>query len=158
MFQFPGFALPSLCIQEGMTLARRVSPFRHLRIKAYCQLPVAFRRLSRLSSPVIAKASTTCTYSLDPITTNPRPLTVSCPWLQGLLLLLRLVVARHLRPACRQAKLQCHASIQSIKPSRSYPTARLSLKVNLTLRAARRSIRSLYFFQFVKEQLTRLKE
>jgi hypothetical protein len=33
-----------------------------------CQLPAAFRRLARPSSPVIAKASTTCTYSLDPIT------------------------------------------------------------------------------------------
>ena len=36
--------------------------------KLACQLPVAFRRLLRPSSPVIAKASTTCTYSLDPIT------------------------------------------------------------------------------------------
>ena len=33
-----------------------------------CQLPEAFRRLPRPSSPVIAKASTTCTYLLDPIT------------------------------------------------------------------------------------------
>ena len=33
-----------------------------------CQLPAAFRRLPRPSSPVIAKASTVCTYSLDPIT------------------------------------------------------------------------------------------
>ncbi len=72
MFQFPEFASPSLYIQEGMTLAGRVSPFRDLRIKAFCQLPVAFRRLTRLSSPVIAKASTTCTYSLDPITLSPR--------------------------------------------------------------------------------------
>src|SRR5574340_320960 len=72
MFQFPGFALPDLCIQSGVTLAGRVSPFRDLRIKAYCQLPAAYRRLSRLSSPVIAKASTTCTYSLDPITLSPR--------------------------------------------------------------------------------------
>src|SRR4030067_3593994 len=72
MFQFPGFALPCLCIQQGMTLASRVSPFRDLRIKAFCQLPVAYRRLTRLSSPVIAKASTTCTYSLDPITLSPR--------------------------------------------------------------------------------------
>ena len=39
--------------------------------KLYCQLPVAFRRLTRLSSPVIAKAFTTCTYSLDPITLSP---------------------------------------------------------------------------------------
>ena len=36
-----------------------------------CQLPEAFRRLSRLSSLVIAKASTTCTYSLDSITLSP---------------------------------------------------------------------------------------
>ena len=40
----------------------------------YCQLPVAFRRLTRLSSPVIAKASIICTYSLDPITLSPQPL------------------------------------------------------------------------------------
>ena len=33
-----------------------------------CELPEAFRTLQRPSSPVIAKASTTCTYSLDPIT------------------------------------------------------------------------------------------
>src|SRR5271169_4400225 len=39
--------------------------------KLVCQLPAAFRRLQRLSSPVIAKASTTCTYSLDPITLSP---------------------------------------------------------------------------------------
>ena len=36
-----------------------------------CQLPGAFRRLSRLSSPVVAKASTVCACSLDPITRNP---------------------------------------------------------------------------------------
>ena len=39
--------------------------------KLYCQLPEAYRRLTRLSSPVVAKASTTCTYSLDPIILNP---------------------------------------------------------------------------------------
>ena len=33
-----------------------------------CQLPEAFRRLPRPSSPIIAKASTTCSYLLDPIT------------------------------------------------------------------------------------------
>jgi hypothetical protein len=38
--------------------------------KLICQLPEAFRRLSRLSSPIIAKASTICSYSLDPITLN----------------------------------------------------------------------------------------
>ena len=33
-----------------------------------CPLPEAFRRLSRLSSPVVAKAFTVCACSLDPIT------------------------------------------------------------------------------------------
>ena len=36
--------------------------------KLICQLPEAYRRLSRPSSPIIAKASTMCSYSLDPIT------------------------------------------------------------------------------------------
>ena len=36
--------------------------------KLICQLPEAYRRLSRPSSPIIAKASSTCSYSLDPIT------------------------------------------------------------------------------------------
>ena len=37
--------------------AQWVSPFRHLRITAYLQLPAAFRSLSRLSSALSAKAS-----------------------------------------------------------------------------------------------------
>ena len=37
--------------------ACRVSPFRHPRIKAYVQLPAAFRSLSRLSSAPSARAS-----------------------------------------------------------------------------------------------------
>ena len=36
--------------------------------KLYCQLPETYRRLTRLSSPVAAKASTLCAWSLDPIT------------------------------------------------------------------------------------------
>ena len=44
-----------------------------------CQLPGAFRRLSRLSSPVVAKASTVCARSLDPLTRTPVDLsTVFC--------------------------------------------------------------------------------
>ena len=42
MFQFSGFALPDLCIQSGVTLAGRVSPFRYLRIKAYLPAPRSF--------------------------------------------------------------------------------------------------------------------
>jgi hypothetical protein len=47
--------------------------------KLICQLPEAYRRLSRLSSPIIAKASTTCSYSLDPITL------ISLGYLQGMM-------------------------------------------------------------------------
>jgi hypothetical protein len=43
--------------------------------KPVCGLPGAYRTLQRPSSPVIAKASTTCTYSLDPITAKPSNVT-----------------------------------------------------------------------------------
>jgi hypothetical protein len=68
MFQFTGFASLTYVFSQGYSLR---SGFPHSDIygsKLHCQLPVAFRRLARPSSPVIAKASTTCTYSLDPIT------------------------------------------------------------------------------------------
>ena len=38
----------------------RVSPFGNPRIKAYSQLPMAYRSVSRPSSPLNAKASTKC--------------------------------------------------------------------------------------------------
>jgi hypothetical protein len=52
----------------GSTLA---GGFPHSEIpgsKLYCQLPETYRRLTRLSSPVAAKASAMCAWSLDPIT------------------------------------------------------------------------------------------
>src|SRR3954468_9836148 len=42
--------------------------------KCVCSLPAAYRKLLRPSSPVIAKASTMCTYSLVPITLAPHRL------------------------------------------------------------------------------------
>src|SRR5690554_6907610 len=42
------------------------------------QLPYAFRRLLRPSSPLIAKASTMCAYSLDHITRNTLGYTFTC--------------------------------------------------------------------------------
>src|SRR5690606_38502071 len=57
-----------LCIHHAILLAEWVSPFGHCRIKACCQLPDTFRRLPRPSSPLTAKASTVCAYSLDHIT------------------------------------------------------------------------------------------
>ena len=61
----------NLFIQLLMTINGRVSPFRYPRINAYSQLPAAFRSVSRLSSPLIAKASTKCPYlSLDSYNIN----------------------------------------------------------------------------------------
>ena len=45
-------------LYDDCGLHSRVSPFGHLRIKVYLQLPVAFRSLSRPSSALGAKAST----------------------------------------------------------------------------------------------------
>ncbi len=69
MFQFPGFASSSYGFTAGYPCGW-VSPFGHRGIKARCQLPHAFRRLPRPSSPLTAKASTVCAYSLDHITSS----------------------------------------------------------------------------------------
>ena len=60
-----------LCIQHAMTIK---AGFPHSEIcgsMRVCSLPAAYRKLLRPSSPVIAKASTMCTYSLVPITLAP---------------------------------------------------------------------------------------
>ncbi len=78
MFQFARFASHSYVFTVRYPLLGR---FPHSEIsgsKLICQLPEAYRRLSRLSSPIIAKASTTCSYSLDPITL------ISQNYLQGM--------------------------------------------------------------------------
>ena len=49
-----------LYIQCKMTINGRVSPFGNPWIKAYSQLPTAYRSVLRPSSPVHAKASTKC--------------------------------------------------------------------------------------------------
>ena len=57
----------NLCIQLMVTghYPSRVPPFGNLRIKAYLQLPEAYRSLSRPSSAISAMASTLRSYSLD---------------------------------------------------------------------------------------------
>ena len=72
MFQFAGFASNTYGFSVGYLLP---GGFPHSEIfgsKHICRLPEAYRRLSRPSSPSIAKASTICAYSLDHIT--PRSL------------------------------------------------------------------------------------
>jgi hypothetical protein len=71
MFQFTRFASHDYVFIMRYLLR---GGFPHSEIsgsKLICQLPEAYRRLSRPSSPVIAKASTICSYSLDPITLTP---------------------------------------------------------------------------------------
>ena len=72
MFQFPGFASHTYGFSVRYLLR---GGFPHSDIagsKLVCQLPDAFRRLPRPSSPSTAKASAICAYSLDHIT--PRSL------------------------------------------------------------------------------------
>ena len=66
-FSSPGSLLLSYVFRLGYTL---LCGFPHSDIAVsmlFCQLHRAFRRLTRPSSPIIAKASTWCTYSLDSI-------------------------------------------------------------------------------------------
>ena len=68
MVQFSRFASSELCIHS--VIHTKVCGFPHSDIAVsllYCQLLRAFRRLTRPSSPIIAKASTWCTYLLDSI-------------------------------------------------------------------------------------------
>ena len=59
IFQFSRFALRTYVFSTQYPCGW-VSPFGHRRINACCQLPDAFRRLPRPSSPLTAKASTVC--------------------------------------------------------------------------------------------------
>ena len=56
----PRVCFRNLCIQLRIPLKWWVAPFGNLRIKAYSRLPEAYRRVSRPSSPLYAKASTNC--------------------------------------------------------------------------------------------------
>ena len=74
MVHFPPLPSPAY-VFSGRYSGMSQSGFPHSEIpgsKPVCRLPEAYRRPLRPSSPVIAKASTTCTYSLDPITLSPR--------------------------------------------------------------------------------------
>ena len=53
---------PTLCIHVGIPQMWWVAPFGNRRIKAYSQLPDAYRSVSRPSSPPNAKAFTICSY------------------------------------------------------------------------------------------------
>ena len=55
----------SLPLLGDMPSTCRVVPFGNLRINAYVPLPVAYRSLSRPSSPLRAKASPMCPYLLS---------------------------------------------------------------------------------------------
>ena len=65
MFQFTGFASLPYVFRSSYHSMWWVSPFGDPRIKDYWRLPMAYRSLSRPSSPLSAKASTKCPYALD---------------------------------------------------------------------------------------------
>lgn len=69
MFQFPGCRLIHLfySMHDVKGLLLQVFPFGYLRIIEYLLLPVAYRSLSRPSSPSSAQASTLSPYLLDHI-------------------------------------------------------------------------------------------
>ena len=68
MVQFPGYRRTTLVYSRSADCSRsRVTPFGHPRIAGYVLLPVAFRSLSRPSSPCGSEASTISPYSLDHI-------------------------------------------------------------------------------------------
>ena len=80
MFQFTGFAPFTYVFSKRY---RRSGGFPHSEIfgsKHICRLPEAYRRLSRPSSPSVAKASTMCAYSLDHITPSDLGLLHSTYW------------------------------------------------------------------------------
>ena len=62
MFQFPSLSPRALCVQARVRTHYRtwVPPFGNLRIKSYVLIPVAYRSLSRPSSPIGTKASIMC--------------------------------------------------------------------------------------------------
>src|SRR5688500_2781406 len=68
MFQFPGLALATYVFSCKYCRSSRFPDSDIFGSKLVCQLPEAFRRLPRPSSPSIAYASTTYAYSLDHIT------------------------------------------------------------------------------------------
>ena len=76
--------------------ARRVAPFGHPRIKGYLLLPVAFRSLSRPSSPPRAKASTVCPCLLSSSFTTLQTVSGSI-FLQLALLFLFFLVVQHVK-------------------------------------------------------------
>ena len=60
----------SLPLRDDWPSTSRVAPFGYLRINSHLHLPVAFRSLSRPSSPLRAKASTMCPLLLSFSTTS----------------------------------------------------------------------------------------
>ena len=64
MFQFPGFASRPYVFRSGSPCGG-VTPFGNPRINDRSHLPAAYRSVPRPSSPLGAKASTKCPYTLD---------------------------------------------------------------------------------------------
>src|ERR1700738_5323013 len=113
--------------------------------KLVCQLPGAYRRLRRPSSPVIAKASTTCTCSLDPITLSPR-IASKTPATDELVFAAFKVLVRG--PFVLLERCSSNATIQSLPiPIHCKSTSETHPRFATN--------RDLYFFHIVKERYSR---
>ena len=133
--------------------------------KLICQLPEPLRRLSRPSSPVIAKASTICTYSLDPITLKPKPFlnldflmheTSAIGFLKQLFLICKVVQIKmvfiSLTFISRTFIPETHAK-QNVRFCNQSILLRLKNNIaHLNTALSSHNVHSLYFFHFVKEQ------
>ena len=114
MFQFRRFALPCLCIQQRVTLAGRVSPFGHLRIKARLPAP---RSLSQATASFIACNRqgihhvhlVACPYNVDLWSTHT-PKTLSeravCPTVDACLIRYNHNPSAHPRSSCKRVTLR----------------------------------------------------
>ena len=130
-------------------------PIRTSPAELVCQLTEAFRRLPRPSSPVIAKASTACTHSLDPITVNAPPYRPPCT---------STITGSHAlgcatpSPFCRErVSIQSYnpvdpAPIPPTPPPHRPPLRSRKGTPTQTDRSSSNPTRIAYFFQFVKEQ------
>ena len=110
--------------------------------KLVCQLPAAFRRLPRPSSPVIAKASTTCTCSLDPIalhTSLRLQALSSCACLSDYS---DIFVRTNTPPRAHTRRRTSAPTMQSLNPMIQHTTAHIPYT----------AARQIDFFHIVKEQ------
>ena len=124
----------------------RVSPFGNLRVKAYFQLTAAYRRLSRPSSALGAKAFILCSFSLEQLRSCSLHKLASLPELSqiivfGCVKLFRLHCFL-VPPSIAACRLHCSFPLFSERPS-----INLSIKKSFVIQLSVSFLFSLFGFQ-----------